>query len=97
MRRPAFLHMRKYICKGTDQLRGNHTVDHRLCFHYKERLSLLPKSEILSCDGTAWFVSHLVIPKERLSPDQVNVLLTPRFQQISLLVAKRFSLQFTQK
>ena len=40
MRKPAFCILEN---KGADQLRGNHTADHRLCFPYVDStIPLLP-------------------------------------------------------
>ena len=62
------------ICKnkGTDQLRGNHTADQRLCFD--SPISLLPRSEISSLVAVQPGLSILVgNPKDRLSHDTFHM------------------------
>ena len=84
MRKSAFC-----ICenKGADQLYGNRTADHRLCFHYIDStIPLLPKTEIplaIFCGCTAQFVLDLVgIPEDILC-----FLLLHKYQCHTLLMS----------
>ena len=65
MRKPAFC-----ICqdKGTDQLRGNHATDLRLCFCYTDgTIPLPPKSET----HLLWLFSLVCVEIGRKSQRQV--------------------------